>query len=83
MLAALAGSQELANLKRQYQLAFIEKCRSALAPFTGPEAIGPATGRCTGLPTPLSHAAAMAEITPEQAQAELFETIVAMVGRSK
>ena len=31
----------------------------------------------------LSHAAAMAEITPEQAQAELFETIVAMIGRSK
>lgn len=84
VLAALAGSPELEAVKRDYQLAFIEKCRKALAPFTGPKGILQSSfWAMLGAADALSHAAATEEITAEQAQAELYEVIVAMVGRSQ
>lgn len=83
VLAGLAGSPELEAVKRDYQLVFIEKCRKALTPFTGQRGILPASfWAMLGAADALSHAAAIAEITTEQAKAELFEIIVAMVGRS-
>lgn len=33
--AALAGSPELEKIKRDYETGFIQKCRTALAPFAG------------------------------------------------
>ena len=83
VIAALAGSPELETIKRAYQLAFIEKCRSVLAPFAGAHAITAAgLWAMLGAADALSHAAAIGEITAVQAKDELFETIVAMVGRS-
>ena len=55
----------------------------ALSPFTREGSIAPASLRAMlGAAEALSHAAATGEITPEQAQDELFETIIAMVDRS-
>lgn len=84
VLAGLAGSPELEAVKRDYQQAFIEKCRKALAPFTGPRRIlPPGFWAMLGAADALSHAAATGEITVEEAKAELYEIIVAMVGRSR
>ncbi|TCN41239.1 TetR family transcriptional regulator [Shinella granuli] len=84
VLAGLAGSPELEAVKRDYQLVFIEKCRKALAPFTGQKGIlQSGFWAMLGAADALSHAAATGEITVEQAQAELYEVIVAMVARSR
>ncbi|MGY2197362.1 TetR/AcrR family transcriptional regulator [Pseudomonas gingeri] len=83
VIAALASSPELEQIKRDYEVIFLEKCRSALAPYSRPGEIGRAGLRAMlGAAEALSHAAALGEISPEQAQDELFETIVAMVERS-
>jgi AcrR family transcriptional regulator len=84
VLAGLAGSPELEAVKRDYQLAFIEKCRKVLVPFTGGDGIGQAAfWAMLGAADGLSRAAATEEITAEQAQAELYEIILAMVVRCK
>jgi AcrR family transcriptional regulator len=83
VIAALAGSPELEKIKRDYETAFIEKCRIALAPFAGTGAVTSAgLWAMLGAAEALSYAAATAEITAAQARDELFETIVAMVARS-
>lgn len=83
VIAALASSPELEKIKAEYQAIFIEKCRSALAPFAKGAQIGAAGLRAMlGAAEALSHAATTAEITPAEAQDELFATIVAMVERS-
>jgi AcrR family transcriptional regulator len=83
VIAALASSPELEKIKREYEAIFMNKCRMALSPFTRENAIAPASLRAMlGAAEALSHAAATGEITPEQAQDELFETIIAMVDRS-
>ncbi|MFJ6324812.1 MULTISPECIES: TetR/AcrR family transcriptional regulator [unclassified Rhizobium] len=82
VLAGLAGSPELEAVKRDYQLVFIEKCRNALAPFIRPKKILQASfWAMLGAADALSHAAATREITVEQAQTELYEIIMAIVGR--
>ncbi|MNF23872.1 DNA-binding transcriptional repressor AcrR [compost metagenome] len=83
VIAALASSPELEQIKREYEAVFLEKCRATLAPFAATGCIAPAGLRAMlGAAEALSHAAATEEITPAQAQDELFETIVAMVERS-
>lgn len=84
VLAALAGSPELERIKRDYQLAFIEKCRATLAPFAGERGIGNAGfWAMLGAADSLSQAAASDDVTPEEAEAELSDIIVAMVGRPR
>ncbi|MNC24140.1 DNA-binding transcriptional repressor AcrR [compost metagenome] len=83
VIAALASSPELEKIKREYEAIFMNKCRMVLSPFTREGAIAPASLRAMlGAAEALSHAAATGEITSEQAQYELFETIIAMVNRS-
>lgn len=82
ILSALAGSPELERIKRDYQLAFIEKCREILAPFAGGRGMGNAGfWAMLGAADTLSQAAASADITPEEAKAELSEIIMSMTGR--
>lgn len=84
VLAALAGSPELERIKRDYQLAFIEKCRATLAPFAGERGIGNAGfWAMLGAADSLSQAAASADVTPAEAEAELCDIIVGMVGRPR
>jgi AcrR family transcriptional regulator len=83
VIAALAGSPELEKIKRDFEVAFIEKCRVALVPFTSGGAIARAgLWAMLGAAEALSYAAATGEITAAQAESELFETVVAMVARS-
>ncbi|HEV7304578.1 helix-turn-helix domain-containing protein [Ensifer sp.] len=84
VLAALAGSPELAAVKRAYRLLYIDKCRTVLEPFTGADGIAQAGfWAMLGAADGLSEAAATAEITAEEAKDELYETIAAMVERSR
>ncbi|WLG82900.1 TetR/AcrR family transcriptional regulator [Pseudomonas cucumis] len=83
VIAALTTSPELEKIKREYEAIFMDKCRNALLPFAGTGEIAQASLRAMlGAAEALSHAAATGEITPVQAQDELFATIVAMVQRS-
>ena len=83
VIAALTGSPEMGQIKRDYHRAFIDKCRGLLAPLAPSGAIGSAGfWAMIGAAEALSNAAATGEITPDQAKDELFQTIVAMVGRS-
>ncbi len=82
VIAALASTPELEKLKCESQAAFLEKCRIALAPFAGNDALAPAALRAMlGAAEALSHAAATGEITAEQAKDELYEIIVSMIAR--
>ncbi|WP_134499932.1 TetR/AcrR family transcriptional regulator [Microvirga pakistanensis] len=83
VLAALVGSPEMEAVKREYQVAFIERCRRALTAFTGPRGVAQAAfWAMLGAADALSHAAVTGEITARQAQDELFETIMSIVSRS-
>ncbi|CEJ12737.1 Bacterial regulatory proteins, tetR family [bacterium YEK0313] len=82
VIAALAGAPDLEKIKRDYRMAFVEKCRSLLAPFAEPHAITAASlWAMLGAADALSHAAASGDITAREAKDELFATIVAMVDR--
>jgi AcrR family transcriptional regulator len=83
IIAALAGSPELEGIKREYETAFIEKCRATLAPFANTHSIASAgLWAMLGAAESLSYAASTGDITPQQAKDELFETIKAMVARN-
>ncbi|MDD0974781.1 TetR/AcrR family transcriptional regulator [Pseudomonas fontis] len=81
--AALASSPELEAIKCGYESAFMDKCRAQLGPFVEGGALS-AAGLIgmLGAAEALSHAAAMAQITPQDAEEELFQSIVAMVQRA-
>ncbi|QHE91490.1 TetR family transcriptional regulator [Pandoraea fibrosis] len=84
VLAALSGSAELAAVKRQYQRTFIGKCAAMLAPYARSQGIpAPALWAMLGAADTLSDAAVAGDITQEEAQAELMQTILAMVKRHK
>lgn len=83
LLAALAGSPELEAFKREYQLTFIDKCQAVLVPFIGHQGVSkPSFWALLGAADLLSQAAVTGEVTAAQAQSELYEIIVALVGRS-
>lgn len=84
VVAALTSSPELERVKRDCDAAFRETCRSALAPFAPAGVIAPAgLWAMLGAAEALSAAAANEELTAAEARAELAETIVAMVARSR
>ena len=83
VIAALASTPELEKIKREYEAIFLNKCHNAQLPFAGTGAIKPASLRAMlGAAEALSNAAANGELSAEQAQDELFETIKGMVERS-
>lgn len=82
--AALVGSPALEKVKRDWEAAFLDKCRGVLGTFVQGRTIAPAALRAMlGAADALSYAAAAGEISAEQAQQELFAIIVAMVERSR
>ncbi len=83
VISALAGSPELAKVKRDYEAIFMEKCRSLLAPFA-PAGTVASSGlwAMLGAAEALSFAAANGDLTPADAKDELFQTILAMVART-
>ncbi|MBS4044882.1 MAG: TetR/AcrR family transcriptional regulator [Alphaproteobacteria bacterium] len=83
VIAALAGSPTLEQVKRDGEALVMARCRAALSPFAKGATISTASLRgALGAAEALSYAAAHGEITAAQAKDELFETITAMVKRS-
>lgn len=83
VIAALASSPELEKVKHECQMAFMDQCRSVLAPFVRSGTIASAgLWAMLGAAETLSYAAATGQITAGQAEDELFETILAMVARN-
>jgi AcrR family transcriptional regulator len=82
VIAALAGSPELEEVRRHCQFAFLEKCRAVLRPFAEriPDA---ALWAMLGAADGLANAAAAGDITAKQAQNELQAIVVAMVERTQ
>ena len=82
MIAALAGSPELEQVRRDCEVEFAQQCRAALAPFAPGRKISPAgLWAFLGAAEALSYAALNGDISARQAKNELSETIVAMVMR--
>ena len=81
VIAALSSSPELESLKREYEVIFLDKCRAALSPFGRVSQAG--LRAMLGAAEALSQAAASGEISREEAQQELLETILAMVNRAR
>ncbi|WP_295476698.1 TetR/AcrR family transcriptional regulator [uncultured Pseudomonas sp.] len=84
VLAALSGSSELAELRKQCQRSYIDKCRQVLAPFTGTPGLGLATlWALLGAADSLALVAVEGEISEAQAVEELYRLIIDMVRRTQ
>lgn len=84
VIAALIGSPELEKIKRAYEVAFIEKCRGILSPFSeGGELTNAGLWAMLGAAESLSYAVTRDEISLRQAQDELYSVIMALVERSR
>ncbi|MCW6026687.1 TetR/AcrR family transcriptional regulator [Stenotrophomonas sp. SRS1] len=82
VIAALAGSPELARIKREYDVVFLDQCRALLSPFAPESTLGQAgLWGMLGAAEGLCSAATAGDITPAQAEQELAATIEAMVMR--
>jgi AcrR family transcriptional regulator len=82
VIAALSGSPELEQVKRESEARFLEKCRIALAPFARAGDISKVGLKATlGAAAALSDAAVRGEITAPQAKDELFQIVRALVER--
>ncbi|MBC3372746.1 TetR/AcrR family transcriptional regulator [Pseudomonas sp. SWRI92] len=82
--AALSSTPELERIKREYEGAFLDKCRVVLEPFAGTGRLSQARLRAMlGAAEALSDAAANGEISADEAKHELFECIVSMVERAE
>ncbi|MDJ0110633.1 TetR/AcrR family transcriptional regulator [Rhodococcus erythropolis] len=81
VLAALEGSPELEQVKRESEHAYSERCREVLAPFSA-DGLGQSSMTAIfGAAEALSHAAVVGVLSPEDAKGELAALIVAVVGR--
>lgn len=82
VLAALEGSPELEQVKRESERAYAERCREILAPFSGADGVRSASLTAVfGAADALSHAAATAAFPANQAKEELSALIVTVIGR--
>lgn len=83
VLAALEGSRELEQVKRESEHAYSERCRKSLAPFStydGPSQ--PSMTAIFGAAEALAHAALAGALSPDDAESELAAVIVAVVGKT-
>lgn len=82
VLAALEGSPELEQVKRESEHAYSERCREILAPFGATDGLAKRSMTAIfGAAEALSHAAVAGVLSPDEAKGELAALIVAVVGR--
>lgn len=82
VLAALEGSPELEQVKRESERAYSARCREILAPFSGAEGARPASLIAVfGAADALSQAAVTAALPADQAKEELAALIITTIGR--
>lgn len=83
VLAALSGSSELAELRKQCQRSYIDRCRQVLAPFTGTSGLSLAMlWALLGAADSLALVAVEGEISEAQAVEELYRLILDMLRRT-
>jgi AcrR family transcriptional regulator len=83
VIAALAGSPELEKIKQECDAAFMENCRSLIAPFAASGDIpAPALFALVGAAEALSSAAVTGAIEATQAREQLVDIIIAVVNRT-
>ncbi|MGO2519838.1 MAG: TetR/AcrR family transcriptional regulator [Microbacterium sp.] len=83
VLAALEGSPELEQVKRESELAYADRCREILAPFSGTNGLSPASLTAVfGAAEALSHAATSGALQPDQAKEELATLIATVIERA-
>lgn len=81
VLAALEGSPELEQVKRESERAYSERCRGILTPFAGADGVRPASLTAVfGAADALSQAAVAGSLPADQAKQELAALIVTVVG---
>lgn len=81
VLAALEGSPELEQVKRESAHAYAERCRRILEPFTSTDGVRPsALTAILGAAEALSQAAAVGALPPDQAKEELAALVVTLAG---
>lgn len=81
VLAALEGSPELEQVKRESEQAYSERCREILAPFDDDGVTPASITAIFGAADALSHAAASGSLPSDQAKDELTALITTLVGR--
>lgn len=83
VLAALEGSPELEQVKREAEHAYSERCRESLAPYVDSGTVAPASMTAIfGAAEALSQAAATGSLSPEEAKRELASLIEAVAGKA-
>lgn len=83
LMAALAGTPELEQIRQAFARTFTAQCRQLFAPFSHQPLEDAALYAMLGAAEGLSWAAVQGVITEQQAKDELFQVIVAMVQRSR
>ncbi|GGD63866.1 TetR/AcrR family transcriptional regulator [Microbacterium murale] len=82
VLAALEGSPELEQVKRESERAYSARCREILTPFGGADGVRPASLTAVfGAADALSQAAVTTALPADQAKEELSALIVTVIGR--
>lgn len=82
VLAALEGSPELEQVKREAEEAYSRRCREILAPFAGPGGVTASSITAIfGAAEALSRAAVTNSLAPDAARRELASLIFAVVAR--
>lgn len=83
VLAALEGSPELEQVKREAEEAYSNRCRRILEPYAGSDGVSQSTITAIfGAAEALSRGAVSEVLTPSQARGELASLIVAVLGRA-
>lgn len=83
VLAALEGSPELEQVKRESERAYAERCRAILSPFVGESGVRDASLTAVfGAADALSQAAVSETLPADQAKQELAALIVTVANRS-
>ncbi|MEU0505944.1 TetR/AcrR family transcriptional regulator [Nocardia sp. NPDC005998] len=83
VLAALEGSPELEQVKRESEHAYFERCREMLVPFGASGELAQSSMTAIfGAAEALSRAAVAGMLSPDEAKGELAALIVAVVGRT-
>lgn len=81
VLAALEGSPELEQVKREAEETYSDRCREILKPYAAGEVTASSITAIFGAAEALSRAAVAKTLSPDHARGELASLIVAVVGR--
>jgi len=83
VILALASSPELAKVRRDSEIIFIDKCRELLQPFVGSRGLNiEGLWGVLGVAQALTREMSAGHFTPEEVQKEIYNIILAVIRRS-